>query len=365
MRLQFFAAILIVCTACSCGNRTNQQSNATTTPTAETQTTPFKLSSPTNGSIFTTGDTITLAYTSDTNSYSVDSCVFSVNGKDFTQFNGDVYKWSTANSKVGSLALKLVLWSEGKTIATLQSNVKVYPQAPQFYTYQVIKEYPHNTESYTQGLFIHNDAMYESTGTYGHSVLSRVDLATGKALQTTRLEDKYFGEGSAILNDKIYVLTYESRKGLVYDATSFKQVGEFAYDTEGWGLTTDGELLIMSDGSSVIRFMTPDTFKEVRRIEVCTDKGHVNMINELEYIDGEIWANIYTQPAIICINANTGAVTKVVNMQGLQPESSKNDQENVLNGIAYNHKTKQFYITGKRWPKLFEVKFEPRKQEGK
>ncbi|MDR3350569.1 MAG: glutaminyl-peptide cyclotransferase [Prevotellaceae bacterium] len=226
------------------------------------------------------------------------------------------------------------------------------------YSYRVVAAYPHDAQAYTQGLFIHNGAMYESTGQYGQSSLRKVDIKTGRVLNMIPLPKHYFGEGSCVWNNKIYLLTYMEQTVFVYDL-SFKQTGEFHYPGEGWGLTTDGTHLIMSNGSSILRFINPENFTEVRTLEVTFQGRALPMLNELEYINGEIWANVYMENHLVRIDPVNGKVTGVLFLNNLLPASLRTRNTDVLNGIAYDAAASKLYVTGKNWPKLYEITTQP------
>lgn len=230
-------------------------------------------------------------------------------------------------------------------------------KAPELKTVSVIASYPHDPSSYTQGLEFFNGQLYEGTGDpgqKGESKLLKVDLKSGKSLQTVALEKPYFGEGITILNNQIYQLTWRGKLCKVYSLESLKQEKTFSYSGEGWGLCNDGTNLIMSNGSHTISFRDPKTFETIKTIEVCTDKGFVEQLNELEYINGEIYANIYTSNLIAIINPNTGGVRAIINANNLEA-LGKGEEGDYFNGIAYN---KNLFVTGKLWNKLFEVKID-------
>ena len=216
--------------------------------------------------------------------------------------------------------------------------------------------HPHDSRAFTQGLEFYKGQLYESTGQHGHSTLRRVEIATGKVLQEHPLARQYFGEGITLFGDKIYQLTWQEKTCFLYDRETFRQEKTFAYPGEGWGLTNDGTHLIMSDGSSRIRFLNPDTFQPVRVIEVRDGNKRVTLINELEYIHGEIWANMLGSKYIVRINPTDGRVINWINCANFVPkEISPNDPENVLNGIAFDSENDRIYITGKHWPVLYEL----------
>lgn len=230
-----------------------------------------------------------------------------------------------------------------------------HARQPKQYTYKVVKSYPHDRNAYTQGLFFHDGALYESSGQYGYSSLRKSDLTTGKVLQALNIPRQYFAEGSCVLRDKLYLLTWQERTCFVYDARTFKQLGAFQYPTQGWGLTTNGTQLIMSDGSATLYFRHPDTFAEQRRITVRNGDKPAPYLNELEYINGEIWANVYTTDHILRIDPKDGTVLGVIDLTGLLPRSLRTTKTDVLNGIAYDASTSRLIVTGKNWPKLYEI----------
>ena len=222
------------------------------------------------------------------------------------------------------------------------------------YKIEVVKAYPHDTGSYTQGLFWHDGSLYESTGLNGKSTFRKVDLQSGQALTKLPFNKKYFVEGSVILEDKLYILTWTNKVVFIYDANTLEYRSTYSYPREGWGLTTDGKSLISSDGSSRIYFLTPE-LKFERSINVTLNGRAVRYLNELEWIDGRIWANVYTTDTIVIINPDTGIVEATVDCEGLLPERLRTYDTDVLNGIAVDSEGRIF-LTGKTWPELYEVK---------
>lgn len=222
------------------------------------------------------------------------------------------------------------------------------------YKIEVVKAYPHDTGSYTQGLFWHDGSLYESTGLNGKSTFRKVDLQSGQALTKLPFNKKYFVEGSVILGDKLYILTWTNKVIFIYDADTLEYRSTYSYPREGWGLTTDGKSLISSDGSSRIYFLTPE-LKFERSINVTLNGRAVRYLNELEWIDGRIWANVYTTDTIVIINPDTGIVEATVDCEGLLPERLRTYDTDVLNGIAVDSEGRIF-LTGKNWPEIYEVK---------
>lgn len=229
------------------------------------------------------------------------------------------------------------------------------PQAPPVLGHRVLQEYPHDPEAFTQGLFFHDGTLYESTGLRGASTLRRVALETGEVLQQRPLLPALFGEGAALADGQIVQLTWQAGLGFVYDLDSFRLLREFRYAGEGWGLTFDGERLIMSDGTDTLRFLDPDTFRESGRLRVRADGAPLDRLNELEWIEGEIWANLWTEDRIARIDPETGAVTAFVDLEGLLDPAARLPDSDVLNGIAWDDEGRRLFVTGKKWPTLFEI----------
>ena len=223
------------------------------------------------------------------------------------------------------------------------------------YSLEVVAEYPHDTESYTQGLFFHDGQMYESTGLHGRSTFRKVDMQTGQALKRLDFDNKYFVEGSVMWKGNLYILTWETKLAFVYDAETLEYKSTWKYPREGWGITTDGKQLIASDGSATLYFMDGN-FAPLRKVTVKLDGRPVRYLNELEYIDGKIWANVYMTDTIVIINPKDGKVEGLIDCTGLLPRNLYKPSTDVLNGIAYDKKSDKIYLTGKNWPKLYEVR---------
>ena len=226
---------------------------------------------------------------------------------------------------------------------------------PELYNLDVVAEYPHDVNSYTQGLFFHKGQMYETTGLRGKSTLRIVDVETGKALKKMDFDKKYFIEGSVVFKDNLYILTWDSKLIFVYGADSLDYRATWKYPREGWGLTTDGKFLYASDGSSTI-YVLDEKLSLQRRISVKNQERPVRWLNELEYIDGKIWANVYTTDEIVIINPKDGNVEGIIDCSGLLPADLRSPETDVLNGIAYNPQTDKVYLTGKNWARMYEVR---------
>lgn len=242
-------------------------------------------------------------------------------------------------------------YGESEPHFTEQSTVPVYG-------YKIINSYPHDKAAYTQGLVYDGQDLYESTGLYGNSTVRQVELATGKIQQTYRMPASYFGEGLALWNEQLIQLTWQSKRGFVYNKSDFKQIRDFYYNREGWGITSDELRLIMSDGSDTLYFINPATFTDDGSIRVKESGKPVFNLNELEYINGRIVANVYTDNRIAIISLETGAVTGWIDLQGLTAREKNLSTVDVLNGIAYNPRNGTLLVTGKLWPELFEIEIQ-------
>ncbi len=286
-------------------------------------------------------------------------------------FEDQLLKSSTGNysytiplkdQKLGNQNLRAIVFYNGEQ-DTVTTTVKIYnDKAPVAYTYEVVNTYPHDPNAYTQGLEFHRDTLYESTGEYGKSSLREVDLKSGKVLKQIDLPDNRFGEGLTIWKDKVYQLTWRAGEGYIYNLDDFKKTGSFSYkqSKEGWGLTHDGKKLYKSDGTEKIWILDPETLAEQDYIQTVTNRTISSKLNELEWVDGKIYANTYQKDGVAIINPKNGAIEGVIDFRGLRDLLDNKDeldpQNHVLNGIAYNPDTKQLYVTGKDWDKMFEVK---------
>ena len=229
------------------------------------------------------------------------------------------------------------------------------PPKGEVWGYKVVATYPHDHNAFTQGLVFNKGLLIEGTGKKGESSLRLVDLESGKVRKQADLNSHYFGEGITVLGDRVYQLTWQNRIGLVYDIDTFNVEKTFQYTGEGWGLTNDGKRLMMSDGSAMIRFLDPNSFEVVKRITAHGPEGKINKLNELEYVNGEIWANIWYEDRIVRLSPENGEVLGWVDLSGLYPRSKRDSNEDVLNGIAYDAETRRLLVTGKNWPKLYEI----------
>ena len=260
-------------------------------------------------------------------------------------------------SKLGEQTVVATVTHEDGTEDVAATITVLNNEPPKIYSYNIINEYPHDIKSYTQGLEFHNGELYESIGQYGESKLRKVDYKTGEVLKNINLTNQYFAEGLTILNDKLYQLTWRENTGFIYDVNTMEKTGSFKYgkSKEGWGLCNDGTVLYKSDGTDKIWTLNASNYTEQGFIQVYTNNGKIPSLNELEWIDGKIYANIYQRNGVAIINPENGAVEGVIDFSPLKEKVSQHPELDVLNGIAYNPETKTIFVTGKDWDKLFEV----------
>lgn len=257
----------------------------------------------------------------------------------------------------GRKPLKVTAYEGRKKPATATRFIIVYSDiVPEHYGYKVIHTYPHDRNAFTQGLFYYRGLLYEGTGQQTGSSLREVELATGKVLRQHNLDASLFGEGVALYNDKIYQLTWQNKVGFIYERPTFKLINKIYYPTEGWGLTTMGDRLVMSDGTNVLYYYEPEMFTVISRIEVYDNVNMIDSLNELEFINNEIWANIWMTDKIARIDPESGKVKGYIDLGGLLSSSDRTETTDVLNGIAWDKEGNRIFVTGKNWPKLFEIK---------
>jgi len=263
------------------------------------------------------------------------------------------------NEKLGNRSLEIKTYS-GTTVYEISKKITVLSSiTPKLYTYRILEEYPHDTNAYTQGLEFKNDTLYESTGQYKNSSLRKTNYKTGEIYTKISLDDAYFGEGLTILNEKIYQLTWREKTGFIYDLNTLRKTGSFVYgrSSEGWGLCQDGKSIYKSDGTQRIWKLNANTLNEEGFIEIYTNSSRIKSVNELEWVNGKIYANIYLKDAIAIVDPKNGAVEGVIDLTSLKNKVSVNNtKDEVLNGIAYNGEENTLYVTGKNWNKLFKIK---------
>jgi glutamine cyclotransferase len=339
-------------------NSNGKRSNIRTGQKARPSST--RIIQPENDQSFTVGDVVIAVVDKVADTVQpVDSVEFFADGSKVHTCFEEPYRAeiNTDNRRVGNLSLRAVVW--------LADSLKDYHNlqvilrsdiVPDNLPYRIMNVYPHDTKAYTQGLVFEDGYLFEGTGQYNESSLRKVEIRTGEPVRMTMLAGEIFGEGITIFKDRIFQLTYKSQVGFVYDKESFKRIQKVYYQNkEGWGLTHDGTHLIMSDGSHRIYFMDPEFFTEIRQLEVYDNKGPVSRLNELEYIEGKIFANIYGKDEIVIIDPDTGKITGKLNMKGILGEADRHSRIDVFNGIAWDPEGRVLYVTGKYWPSLFEI----------
>lgn len=292
------------------------------------------------------------------NNKTIDSVQFYINQEKISTSQKLDFAFDIRNFRLGKHALKAIVFYEGKSKELTKEIYFLADIEPEIYVYEIIKTYQHDKTSYTQGLEFYNGFLYESSGQYGNSSLRKVKLETGEVIQKINLDKKYFAEGMTIFNQKIYQLTWKEGVGLIYNLENFTFEKSFTYkkSLEGWGLTHDSTHLIKTDGTERIWFLNTETQKEEYYIEAYTNQRKVEQLNELEFINGKIYANIYQQNSILIVNPKNGKVEGVANLNGLKNLVEQHAELDVLNGIAYDQKTDRLFVTGKKWSKLFEIK---------
>jgi glutaminyl-peptide cyclotransferase len=263
----------------------------------------------------------------------------------------------TFTSSTGRKSLKATAYKDGKPKNTVTHFTVILSDiVPKKYGYKVVHTYPHDRNAFTQGLVYDNGEFFEGTGEETGSSLREVELETGKVKRQHDLDASLFGEGIALYRDRIYEVTWKNKVGFVYNKSDFKLINKIYYPTEGWGLTTIDDKIVLSDGTNVLYFYEPEMFTVISKIEVYDNEKMRDSLNELEYVNGEIWANIWMNDHIARIDPATGKVLGYINLKGILPASDRDESTDVLNGIAYDDKGKRIFVTGKRWPKLFEIK---------
>lgn len=359
--------ILFIFLFLSCkGNTTPEQKQKSgAVPEAAREKTKYvnslRIDSPAKNTFYSFNDVLEVKFSSQKD-YPIDSTQYFLNGKQIGYTGKDIsdFRYQLTPGKAGLNTLKILSFHPGDQRGIVTLSFRLKPDtAPQKLNYDILKVYPHDPKAYTQGLVYQDGLMYESTGQYGESGIRKSDLEEGKTMAVLNIDSKLFGEGITIYEDKIYQLTWTSGQGFVYDLKNFTLESTFTYNTQGWGITTQGNHLIMSDGSHKLYHISPSSFGVIKEVEVYDHNGPVERLNELEYIDGLVWANVWMTDRIVIIDPETGVVKKELDMSRLlsgQERKQLDDSDDVLNGIAWNADKKSVYLTGKRWPKLFEIK---------
>jgi glutamine cyclotransferase len=309
--------------------------------------------------VFMCGDTVKIILSVRKKNTIIDSVYYFINNSLITTktTGAEIVHWNSKNAKVGQNTVKTIIYyNDTLKESHSVSFVLLSDIIPVTYNYKIVNKYPHDESAYTQGLAYDDGYLYEGTGKQGQSSLRKVDIKSGVPVKKLDLDQHIFGEGIVIINDHIYQITYKTQVGFIYDKETLDLIRKFDYQIrEGWGLTTDGKKIFMSDGSSNIYIIDREYFTQTDQIEVFDNKGIVSNLNELEYINGKIFANIYGETRIVIIDPCTGKVTGQLDLKQLMPPGSRDNLDKVLNGIAYNSDNNHLYITGKNWPVLYEI----------
>ncbi len=330
--------ITLTIIAISCGSNTGNKKNE------------FNIKTNAEKGNITINNTLSLSIENKKNK-PIDSVSYSLNGLPITA------NTALKDVKLGKHNIEAIIYSNGEKKTATTAITILNDQTPKIFTYKIINQYPHDITSYTQGLEFYKGFLYESTGQYKESKLRKVDYKTGQVLKNINLPDSFFGEGLTILNDKIYQLTWREGVGFIYNLNTFEKINNFKYgkSKEGWGLCHNNTTIYKSDGTENIWLLNPDTMAEENHIQVYTNKGKIIGINEMEWVNGIIYANRYQKDGVALINPKNGAVIGVIDFSPLKQMVTQHEGLDVLNGIAYNPETKTIFVTGKRWDKLFEV----------
>jgi glutamine cyclotransferase len=348
----------------SCSGRTGKTSEAVSLSkpgiSGEVSSKLIKLISPEENTGFKLNQPVKVILSLEEKTILPDSVTIYFNGRYVSSLKSAPWEYSVApvfTSTTGRKSLKVTAYKGGKPANSITRFMIVFSDIiPKRNGYKVINTYPHNRDAFTQGLFYDRGVLYEGTGQETGSTLREVELGTGKVIRQHNLDASLFGEGIALLNDRIYQVTWKDKIGFVYNKSDFRLLNKIYYPMEGWGLTTIKDKIVMSDGTNILYFFEPDMFTVVSKIEVYDNEKKVDQLNELEYINGEIWANIWMTDLIARIDPATGRVLAYINLKDLLPASDRDAETDVLNGIAYDSSARRIFVTGKKWPKLFEIR---------
>ena len=358
-----FAGLMVTWTI-SCSGRPGKTNDVTektsNTTTVEPATRLIKMVAPDENSEFKLGDPVKIILEHGNRNHVSDSIVISFDGKKVSVLKSEPWEYRISpllTTSTGRKSLKVTAYRDGKARTTItRFMIILSDQLPKRFSYKVIHTYPHDRDAFTQGIFYDKGVFYEGTGQETKSTLREVEPETGKVIRQLNLSTDLFGEGITLYKDRIYQVTYTSKVGFVYDKSTFNQINKIYYQTQGWGLTTIKDQILMSDGSNILYFLEPEMFTVVSRLEVYDNEKKIDQLNELEYINGEIWANIWMTDLIARIDPLSGKVTGYLDLAGIMKDPDTNTSVNVLNGIAWDREGNRIFVTGKNWPKLFEIK---------
>lgn len=357
MNRNFFFFLFLAASLLNCQNGKNTETSNTSDQKETIKL--IEITNPFSNSTYKLGDKINFTFKKTVDAVTIDSIrLFAENSYIATlPANTLQYTWNCSNSKLGRLGIQATAYFSKTSNYTTSMVLQILSDTkPVEYGYKIVKVYPHSRNSYTQGLIYENGYFYESCGEYGESALKKTKLETGEIVMSSNMEQNYFGEGLAQYDGKLYQLTYREHTCFIYDKKTLEVKGKINYDfAEGWGLEFNGKNFLLTDGGSKIYFLEPQYFTMVDKIEVCDNEDAIDSINELEIIKGQLYANVYTKNIVLIINMKNGKVEGKVDFTGILPASDYTNTTDVLNGIAWNPENGHLFITGKNWPKLFEV----------
>lgn len=344
--LSYFSFVILMLISFSCGEK-------------ETPSNQFTLKIVNTKPAYTAQDTLRCVL-DNPHQKKIDSVVYWVDNQRFGSSTGTTeFAVSLQDQKLGLRRVHVQVYTGKEQHTAVVDALHLAAEAPKLYTYKIVQEYPHDIDAYTQGLEFYGDTLYESTGLYGKSSLRKTDYTTGRVLQKIDLARDYFGEGLTIINNQILQLTWREKVGFIYNLETLDKTGSFVYgkSPEGWGLCNDGQRIYKSDGTEKIWTLNSDNLTEESFIEIYTNTSRIESVNELEWVEGKIFANIYERNAIAIINPSNGAVEGVIDLSDLQNQVTQHPDLDVLNGIAYKGDANRLFITGKNWDKLFEIEY--------
>ena len=360
MKIIYYSFLFIIVITSSCNNTSNKLNNPYN-KTSFKYTKSIQINKRLKNTIWKQNTNIPIEIEHIRKNKQIDSIeIYLDNKKQNTIYNNN-FKTSLSikHGKVGTRRINAIAYHPYGKNGFNSIKIQIVPdKEPTRYSFEVIKTYKHDTTHFTEGLFFKNGFLYEGTGIKGESSIYKIDLNNNKTLFSRKIDQEYFGEGITALNNKLFQLTWKSKKGFVYNINNFKLESELEIDTEGWGITTIDDNLVISNGTNVLHFINKDSYKIIKKLEICDNNGPINYINELEYIYPYIYANVWQKNKIIIIEPTTGKVIGIVDLTSIITKENNflTDNENVLNGIAYDKLNKRLFITGKRWSKIFQIK---------
>ncbi|HBE39837.1 MAG TPA: glutamine cyclotransferase [Bacteroidales bacterium] len=366
-RIKYLSLILIILLTVwvlSCSGRSGKireiPAEKITDEKVEAEIKLIRIITPEENMKFKSGDPVEVNLATPTIGPSPDSVLIFYDGRIVTNLKSEPWKYSIPGSfsvSTGKKSVKATAFRNGRPVTSATRFVVILSDIiPERHDYKVINFYPHDRSAFTQGLFYDDGFLYEGTGQETGSTLREVELSTGKVIRQLNLSPELFGEGITLYKDRIYQVTWRSKVGFIYDKTTFRQINKFYYQSEGWGLTTMNDHIVMSDGTNILYIIEPEMFTVVTRLEVYDNVNMIDQLNELEYINGEIWANIWNSDLIARIDPVSGKLLSYVDLKGILKDQDTDTSINVLNGIAFDKEGGRIFVTGKNWPKLFEIK---------